>query len=47
MATVDPTERDFVHRERVYFDNLTQLPLGKLALPASTGSSMVRTAGGY
>lgn len=46
MATVDPAEHDFVHRERVYFANLTQLPLGKLAYQVD-GSSLVRTAGGY
>ncbi|WP_310527879.1 hypothetical protein [Nocardioides sp.] len=46
LATVDRTEQRFVDRERVYFANLTQLPLGTLSYRVD-GSSLVRTAGGY
>ena len=46
MATVDQAEQKFIDRERVYFANLTQLPLGKLNYRVDE-SSLVRTAGGY
>lgn len=46
LATVDQEQQKFLDRERVYFDNLTQLPLGKLAYRVEE-SSLVRTAGGY
>lgn len=46
LATVDRTQRKFVNRERIYFANLTQLPLGQLAYRVDE-NSMVRTAGGY
>jgi hypothetical protein len=46
LATVDQAQQRFLDRERVYFDNVTQLPLGKLAYRVEE-SSLVRTAGGY
>jgi len=46
LATVDQAQQKFLDRERVYFANLTQLPLGKLAYRVEEGS-LVRTAGGY
>jgi hypothetical protein len=46
LATVDQAQQKFLDRERVYFANLTQLPLGKLSYRVKE-ESMVRTAGGY
>ena len=46
LATVDQAQQEFLDRERVYFANLTQLPLGKLAYRVEDGS-LVRAAGGY
>lgn len=46
MATVDDAEQKFVDRERVYFANLSQLPIAKLAYQVDA-STLVRTAGGF
>ncbi|UUZ58939.1 hypothetical protein [Nocardioides sp. B-3] len=44
-ATVDPAEQDF-WTANVYYANLSQLPIGKLAYRVDE-STLVRTAGGY
>lgn len=46
LATIDHTQPKFVDREKVYFANLDQLPVQKLAYRVDE-SSLVRTAGGY
>lgn len=46
LATVDDAESDFVDRERVYYANLSQLPIAKLGYQVDA-STLVRTAGGF
>lgn len=46
LATIDRSQVKFVDRERVYFDNLAQLPIAQLTYSVDE-SSMVRTAGGF
>lgn len=46
LATVDAADQKFVARERVYYANLSQLPIAKLAYQVEA-STLVRTAGGY
>ncbi|PUA79636.1 hypothetical protein [Nocardioides currus] len=46
MATVDPSAPRFVEREQVYFANMAQLPVRRLAYRVEA-DSLVRAAGGF